>query len=70
VAGGHLTDPPVNSVYYSSVIARESVRILFTIASLDNLDVIRADVQNAYINEPTKERVYATAGPTFGSNQG
>jgi len=69
VAGGHLTDPPVDSVY-SSVITRESVRILFTIAALNDLDVLRADVQNAYINAPTKEKVYTTAGPEFGSNQG
>ena len=69
VAGGHLTDPPVDSVY-SSVVTRESVRILFTIAALNDLDVIGADVQNAYINAPTKEKVYTTTGPEFGSNQG
>jgi hypothetical protein len=69
VAGGHLTDPPVDSVY-SSVVSRDSVHILFTIAALNDLEVIGADVQNAYINAPTKEKVYATAGPEFGSNQG
>jgi hypothetical protein len=69
VAGGHLTDPPVVSVY-SSVESRDSVRILFTIAALNDLEVIGADVQNTYINAPTKEKVYATAGPEFGSNQG
>jgi hypothetical protein len=69
VAGGRLTDPPVDSVY-SSVVTKDSVRILFTIAALNDLEVIGADVQNAYINAPTKEKVYATAGPEFGSNQG
>ena len=46
VAGGHLTDPPSDSVY-SSVVTRESVRIMFTIAALNGLDLLGADVQNA-----------------------
>jgi Reverse transcriptase (RNA-dependent DNA polymerase) len=42
-----------------------------TIASLNNLNVLAADVQNAYLNAPTKEKCYTTAGPEFGSdNQG
>mmetsp|Transcript_8647 Transcript_8647/g.12593 ORF Transcript_8647/g.12593 Transcript_8647/m.12593 type:complete len:946 (-) Transcript_8647:1039-3876(-) len=69
VAGGHLTDPPSDSVY-SSVVTRESVRIMFTIAALNGLDLLGADVQNAYINAPTKEKVYTTAGLEFGSNAG
>jgi hypothetical protein len=68
VAGGHLTDPPMESVY-SSVVTRESVRIMFLIAALNNLDILGADVQNAYINAKTSERVYITAGPEFGSNE-
>jgi hypothetical protein len=48
VAGGHLTDPPMESVY-SSVVTRESVRIMFLIAALNGLDIIGADMQNAYI---------------------
>jgi len=69
VAGGHLTDPPVESVY-SSVVTRENVRIMFLIAALNDLDVLGADVQNAYINAETNEKVYTTAGPEFGSNEG
>jgi len=69
VAGGHLTDPPVESVY-SSVVTRESVRIMFLIAALNNLEILGADVQNAYINAKMSERVYTTAGPEFGSNEG
>ena len=44
VAGGHKTDPPT-SMTYSSVVSRESVRIAFTIAALNNLDVIMSDVE-------------------------
>jgi hypothetical protein len=69
IAGVHLMDPPVESVY-SSVVTRESVRIMFLIAALNELDIVGADVQNAYINAETKEKVYTTAGPEFGSNAG
>jgi hypothetical protein len=69
VAGGHLTDPPSDSVY-SSVVTRESVRIMFTIAALNGLELLGADVQNAYINALTKEKVYTMAGLEFGSNSG
>jgi hypothetical protein len=34
---------------------------------LNDLDVKAADVGNAYLNAPTKERVYTTAGPEFGA---
>jgi hypothetical protein len=69
VAGGHMTDPPTESVY-SSVVTRESVRIMFLVAALNDLEILGADVQNAYINAKTSEKVYTTAGPEFGSNAG
>ena len=65
VAGGHQTDTPKESTY-SSVVTRDSVRIAFTIAALNDLQVLSADVQNAYLNAPTKEKVYTTAGIEFG----
>ena len=61
VAGGHLTDPPI-SMTYSSVVTRESVRIAFLVAALNNLSVLAGDVQNAYLNAPTKEKIYFIAG--------
>jgi len=69
VAGGHLTDPPVESVH-SIVVAQESVRIMFLIVALNGLDILGADVQNAYINAKTGEKVYTTTGPESGSNAG
>jgi hypothetical protein len=65
VAGGHQTDPPKESTY-SSVVWRDSVWIAFLIAALNNLDILSADVQNAYLNALTKEKVYTTAGLEFG----
>jgi hypothetical protein len=44
VAGGHITDEPHKSVYLS-VVCRDSVRIAFTIASLNGLRVFAGDVQ-------------------------
>jgi hypothetical protein len=69
VAGGHMTDPPAESVY-SSIVTRESVRIMFLIVALNGLEMLGADVQNACINAKTEEKVYTIAGPEFGSNQG
>ena len=70
VAGGHQTEVPKDSVY-SSVVSRDSVRLALTLASLNGLSVLSADVQNAYLNAPTGEKCYTTAGPEFGpTNEG
>ena len=68
VAGGHLTDPPKDSVF-SSVVTRDSVRIAFTIAALNGLEVLAGDVQNAYLNAPTKEKCFFKAGLEFGADK-
>ena len=68
VAGGHWTDPdPI--VSYSSVDTRESVRIAFLIAALNELEVKSIDIGNAYLNAPAQEKVYTTAGPEFGTDK-
>jgi hypothetical protein len=67
VAGGHFTDPPA-SLTYSSVVARDSIRIAFLIAALNDLDILSADIGNAYLNAPTKERVHTVCGLEFGQN--
>ena len=69
VAGGHMTEAPA-SLTYSSVVSRESVRIAFTVAALNDLDVLVADIGNAYLNADCREKVYTIAGPEFGSNAG
>jgi hypothetical protein len=68
VAGGHQTDPPKESVY-SSIVSRDSVRLAFLIAALNDLEILSADIQNAYLNAPTKERIYTTACPEFGQGK-
>ena len=68
VMGGHQMDPPKESVY-SSIISKDSVRIILMIAALNDLDILAADVQNAYLNAPMKEKVYTMAGLKFGPSR-
>ena len=64
-----MTDPPKDAVY-SSVVSRDSVRLFFLIAALNDLQIKACDVQNAYINAPTKEKVWFRAGRELGSDAG
>jgi hypothetical protein len=61
-----MTDPPP-TLTYSSVVSRDSVRIAFMLAALNDVDLLAADIGNAYLNAPTRERVYTTAGLEFGA---
>jgi hypothetical protein len=54
----------------ASVVSCDSVKIMYPLAVLSVLDILGTDVQNAYINAPTKERVYSIAGKEFGANIG
>ncbi|HEY9711013.1 MAG TPA: hypothetical protein V6D48_22595, partial [Oculatellaceae cyanobacterium] len=47
VLDGHLTDAPTDISTYAGVVSRESKRIALTYASLNNIDVYAADIQNA-----------------------
>ena len=69
VANGHLTEPP-STVTYSTVVSRDSVRIMLLIAALNELEVRGADIQNAYLNAPNKEKHWMRAGPEFGELEG
>ena len=69
VAGGHMTDPP-SSITYASVVSRESVRLAFLIAALNDLDILAADIGNAYLNAPVREKIYITCGKEFGPFEG
>jgi hypothetical protein len=53
------------------VVSRDSVGIALAIALLNNLEVLAANFQNAYLNAPTKEKCDTIAGPEFGpDNEG
>ena len=65
VAGGHMTDPPA-AITYASVVSRESVRIAFMVAALNDLDILAADIGNAYLNARTREKIFIVCGKEFG----
>ena len=44
------------------------MRIAFLLASLLNLQALAADIGNAYINAPCREKIWCEAGPEFGSD--
>ena len=69
VAGGHTTSPPAG-ITYSSVVARDTVRIAFVIAALNGLEVMSCDIGNAYLNAPCREKIWCEAGTEFGSDKG
>jgi hypothetical protein len=43
---------------------------MFLIAALNDLHILSADIGNAYLNAPNREKVYAIAGKEFGSKAG
>lgn len=63
VADGYLNKHVPNHDCYSTVVSRDSVRIILTIAALNGLSVKSADIGNAYLNAPNKERVHVICGP-------
>lgn len=69
VADGHKTTAPA-SMTYSTVVARDSVRILLMIAALNDLDLQAADIQNAFLTAPNLEKCYMVAGPEFLEEEG
>ena len=67
VAGGHMTEAPV-ALCYSSVVSRDSMRIAFLVAALNDLDVFACDIGNAYLNAPCKEKIWFVAGLECGKS--
>lgn len=69
VKDGHKTADPEGS-NFAGVVSRDSIRIVFTYAALNGLDICAADIKNAYIQAPTSEKHYIICGEEFGVHQG
>ena len=69
VADRHKVETPA-SVTYSTVVSRDSVRILLMIAALNDLDVQGCDAQNAFLTADNLEKHWLCAGPEFGEEEG
>jgi len=65
VLDGHKTPNPIGSTY-AGVVSRDSIRIAFTYAALNGLDVFAADIRNAYLQAPSSQKDYIVCGPEFG----
>jgi hypothetical protein len=55
---------------YSSVVSRDSVRIMFLIAALNDLNIKMCDIGNAYLNAETRECIWFVAGDEWGDRSG
>ena len=69
VASGHTTEAP-SSITYSSVVSRDSIRIAFLIAALNDLDIMSCDLENAYLNAPCREKIWFEGGLECGEDKG
>ena len=74
VAGGHRNKHVPKYMTYASVVSRESVRLCFLIAAINDLDILCADIGNAYLNAPCREKSHTTIdkilfGPEYEGKQ-
>ena len=69
VADGHLTKEPVESIY-SGVVSLRSLRMVVFLSELNDLEIWGADVENAYLEAYTDEKLCIIAGLEFKELQG
>jgi hypothetical protein len=69
VAGGHMTGAPM-TMTYASMVSCETICITLTIAALNSIEVKAANILNAYISAPIKEKVWCVLVPEFGPDTG
>lgn len=48
-----------------AIVSRETVRIALTYAALNGLDLMAADIQNAYLQAPISVKYWTICGPDF-----
>jgi hypothetical protein len=56
VTGSHATTT-LSSMTYSSIVSRDSIQLAFLMASLNDLDIMPCDLENAYLNAPCCEKI-------------
>ena len=66
VLDGHKTPDLIGSTY-AGMVSRESVHIALTYATLNDLDVFAADIQNAYLQALSLQKDSIICGPEFGA---
>ena len=69
VVGGFTTEAS-SSITYSSVVSRDSVRLVFTIVDLKGVDVMSCDLDNAYLNVMCRKKIWFKGGTECGEDKG
>ena len=62
VANGRETEYVPKWGTYSSVVTRDSVRIAFLYAALNNLDILSCDISKPYLEAPYGEKLWTVVG--------
>ena len=65
VAIGSVTEATKEDTF-ASVVSRDTVRLFFLLAALNDLDVLSCDIQNAYLAAPNKEKVWTKFSDQLG----
>ena len=61
VDGVHTTDPP-SYITHSSVVSRDSIRLVFTLAALNSVEIRAAGIRNSYLNTKCREKIWTFTG--------
>ena len=69
LARGNLTTTTPN-VTHSSVVSRDSVRLAFLIAGLNDLDIVACNISNSCLNAPCGEKIWFQGGKDTGEDKG
>ena len=68
VVYGSLVDPRGLSTW-ATVVKLISVILLDVIANSQHIKILKEDIENAFIQDHTKEQIYTRYGPKFGDRE-
>ena len=68
-ADGHLTDTPVDSIY-AGVVSLRGFQMCLFLAELNDMEAYATDIENAYLEAYTSEKLVIRAGKAFGDQEG
>ena len=65
VARGSMTEPTKEETF-ASVVSRDTVRLFFLLAALNDVELLSCDIQNAYLSAPNKEKIWTKFADQLG----
>ena len=65
VLDGYKTPDTIGSNHFG-VVSRYSIRITFTYAALNGINVFTEDIKNAYLQDPSSQKYFIICGKEFG----